>query len=127
MASEVGGENSNHYTTEPPPPPIQLCKNTCYIFHYRYVDRLVSRLKVLLSECEKQRSLARLMVTRRAEAAAEQVETEPKVELMRRKMKELQGQVGFKGQRSLVRVKGQFQQIRQIFIIFHIIPLAGKI
>lgn len=59
----------------------------------RYVDRLVDDLKRLTSESEKMGSMSRLMVLKRDEVLSEQHDLEPKLEVMRQKMKELQRQV----------------------------------
>lgn len=59
----------------------------------RYVDRLVDDLKRLTSESEKMRSMSRLMVLKREETLSEQHDLEPKLEVMRQKMKELQRQI----------------------------------
>jgi len=59
----------------------------------RYVDRVVEGLKKINSDADKMLSLARLMVIRREEALAEKSEAEPKLELIRKKTKELQRQI----------------------------------
>jgi len=50
-------------------------------------------LKKINSDADKMLSLARLMVIRREEALAEKSEAEPKLELIRKKTKELQRQI----------------------------------
>ena len=69
----------------------------------RYVDRLAEKLKKILSDSEKMISLSRLMVTRREEARLEEVDTEPKVDLIRSRTMELKGQVSAQGRDGWVK------------------------
>ncbi len=64
--------------------------------NYRYVGRLAEKLKKTLESSEKMLSLSRLMVTRRQEALTEQTQLQPKVDLIRKRTKELQKQVTVK-------------------------------
>jgi len=61
-----------------------------FITIQRYVNRLVENLKKISSDADKMTSMSKLMVIRREEALTEKRETEPKLELVRRKTKELQ-------------------------------------
>ncbi|KAK2187354.1 hypothetical protein NP493_168g01020 [Ridgeia piscesae] len=59
----------------------------------KYVDRLTTSLKKILCDADKMTSMSRLMGTRRTEALEEQRQTEPKLDIIRRRTKELQKQI----------------------------------
>ena len=59
----------------------------------RYVDRVTENLQSLLHDADKMTSLSRLMVTRQHEARQEEELIIPRLELIRKKTKELKTQV----------------------------------
>lgn len=64
------------------------------LLHCSYVDRLTANLEKLMSDADKMSSMSRLMATRREDSVAEQQLLEPQLDLLRRRTKELQKQVG---------------------------------
>ncbi|KAI0223584.1 CDK5 regulatory subunit-associated protein 3 [Lamellibrachia satsuma] len=59
----------------------------------KYVDRLTTSLKKILCDADKMTSMSRLMGSRRSEALEEQRHTEPKLDIIRQRTKELQKQI----------------------------------
>ena len=64
-----------------------------FISSYRYLDRLADSLQQKLKVSEKMVSSSKLMAEKRQAASKEQMDLEPKLEVIRSKTKELQGQV----------------------------------
>lgn len=64
-----------------------------FISFYRYLDRLADSLQQKLKVSEKMVSSSKLMAEKRQAASKEQMDLEPKLEVIRSKTKELQGQV----------------------------------
>lgn len=58
-----------------------------------YVHRMADSLNKILSDSEKMTSLSRLMVLRREEAAEEEKQIQPRIELLRKHTRELQKQI----------------------------------
>lgn len=63
--------------------------------YFRYVDRLKETLKQMLNLADKMVFLEKEMVVKHKDADVEQSETQPKLELVIRRTKEMQEQVKF--------------------------------
>lgn len=63
--------------------------------YFRYVDRLKETLKQMLNLADKMVFLEKEMVVKHKDADVEQSETQPKLELVIRRTKEMQKQVKF--------------------------------
>lgn len=63
------------------------------VFWQRYLDRLVDSLQQKLKISEKMVSSRKIVVEKRQTAAKEQMNLEPKLDIIRSKTKELQWQV----------------------------------
>ncbi|ELT98163.1 hypothetical protein CAPTEDRAFT_19870 [Capitella teleta] len=80
-----------------------------------YVDRLADSLKKIMTDAERAESLSRLMVAKRQEALQEEAGVEPKLDLIRKRTKELQKQIEseisdkYKGRR--VNVMGEINTV----------------
>lgn len=66
-----------------------------YFVSFRYVDRLAESLQQKLRLSEKLKTSCKRMAEKKKEAADQQRELEPKLEVIRCKTKELQAQVRF--------------------------------
>ena len=61
----------------------------------RYVDRLTASLHKILGDGDKMTSMSGLMGRRRSEALEEQRQSEPRLDIIRKRTKELQSQVRY--------------------------------
>ena len=80
-------------------PPSEASRHHGSPILFRYVDRMVASLKKIATDSEKMSSLSRLMVMRRDEALEEERTTQPRLDLIRRRTKELQKEVRIEARR----------------------------
>ena len=80
-------------------PPSEASRHHGSPVLFRYVDRMVASLKKIATDSEKMSSLSRLMVMRRDEALEEERTTQPRLDLIRRRTKELQKEVRIEARR----------------------------
>ena len=64
-----------------------------FFFVSRFVERTTESITQILDQSEKMSASARLMIIKREEAVAEQIETEPKIDIIKQKTLQLKKQV----------------------------------